>query len=190
MTQTALANAARLWTPVFATALAWAALYRLNDIWSDALAWSDGVTWLFLPAALRPLAILLFGLRGAAGLFLGSLLTMSMFTDAPMERVVSVAALSALAPLAAVTCVVRCLNLRHHLRGLTTLHLLLVVVASAALSVTLHNLYYWNTDFHADLFSGMLPMFVGDLLGTFVVLYVARSALKLHARLRREPKDR
>jgi hypothetical protein len=68
---------------VVATALAWAVLYRLNDIWSDALAWSDGVTWLFLPAAVRPLAILLFGLRGAVGLFVGSLVTMSMFTDAP-----------------------------------------------------------------------------------------------------------
>lgn len=185
MMQTALANAGRLWMPVFATALAWAVLYRLNDIWSDALAWSEGVTWFFLPAALRPLAILLFGLRGAMGLFLGSLLTMSVFTDAPMERVMSVAAISALAPLIAVTCALRCLTLRHHLRGLTTLHLLLIVVASSALSVALHNLYYWNTDFHADPFSGMLPMFVGDLLGTFVVLYLARTALRLHGRLRR-----
>jgi hypothetical protein len=104
--------------------------------------------------------------------------------------VVTVAALSALAPLIAVTCVLRCLTLRHHLRGLTTLHLLLVVVASSALSVTLHNLYYWSTDFHADLYSGILPMFVGDLLGTFVVLYVARSALRWHGRLRRERRNR
>ncbi len=169
--------------PVLGIAVAWAILYRLNDVWAETLAWSDGVTWLFLPAAVRPLAILLFGVRGAAGLFLGSLLTMSLFTDAPVERVVSVAAISALAPLIAVTCVVRCLALRHHLRGLTTLHL---VVASSALSVALHNVYYWNANFHADLYSGMLPMLVGDLLGTFIVLYFARSALRVHARLRRE----
>jgi hypothetical protein len=186
MMQAALASAGRPWLPVLGTAIAWVALYRLNDVWSEALAWSDGVTWLFLPAAVRPLAILLFGLRGAAGLFLGSLLTMSIFTDAPLDRVVSVAAISGLAPLIAVTCVLRCLALRHHLRGLTTLHLMIIVVASSALSVALHNVYYWNTSFHSDIYSGMLPMLVGDLLGTFVVLYVARSALRLHGRLRRE----
>jgi hypothetical protein len=186
MMQAARANAGRVWMPVLGIAVAWAILYRLNDVWAETLAWSDGVTWLFLPAAVRPLAILLFGVRGAAGLFLGSLLTMSLFTDAPVERVVSVAAISALAPLIAVTCVVRCLALRHHLRGLTTLHLIIIVVASSALSVALHNVYYWNANFHADLYSGMLPMLVGDLLGTFIVLYFARSALRVHARLRRE----
>ena len=184
MTQAALLTTGRLLTPVLATALAWFALYKINGIWAEALAWSTGVTWFFLPAAVRPLAILLYGWRGAVGLFLGSLLTMSVFTEAPVERALVVAAISALAPLMAVTCVLRCLTLRRHLRGLTTLHLLMVVVASSALSVSLHNLYYWDAELHASLYSGMLPMFVGDLLGTLFVLYAVRSALRLHGRIR------
>lgn len=184
MTQTTRTSAGRILAPVLATALAWLALYGINGLWTAELAWSEGVTWFFLPAALRPLAILLFGWRGAAGLFIGALLTMATFTDAPWERSVAVAAISALAPLMAVTCVLRCLALRRHLRGLTALHLMVVVLASSALSVALHNLYYWSMALHDNPYSGLLPMLVGDLLGTLVVLYAARSALRLHARIR------
>ena len=184
MTPTTLASAGRPLATVLAVALIWAALYRLNDLWAESLAWSDGVTWVFLPAALRPLAVLVFGLPGAAGLFLGSVLALTAFTDAPAERIAAIAAISALAPLVAVTCVIRCLHVGPHLIGLTTTHLMLVVVATAALSVGLHNLYYWGAEMHVDPYSGLLPMFVGDLLGTFVVLYMARLALRVYARAR------
>jgi hypothetical protein len=170
--------------PVLATAVAWTALHQINAIWSEALAWSAGVTWLYLPAAIRLLAILVFGLRGAIGLFVGGLVTMTLSSEAPVERVLAVAALSALAPMIAVTLALNCLKLERDLGGITPRQLLALVVASAAVSVCLHNLYYWSADLHDDLFSGLWPMFVGDVLGTLLVLYALRGVLHLHARLR------
>jgi hypothetical protein len=169
--------------PVLATAAAWTVLHQVNAIWSDALAWSAGVTWLYLPAAIRLVAILLFGIRGALGLFVGSLITMTLFTDAPAGRVLAVAALSSLAPLIAVTLAARQLGIGRDLVGLAPRQLLVLVVVCAAVSVCLHNVYYWHVDLHDDLHSGLLPMFVGDVLGTLLVLYAVRGALRLRARL-------
>jgi hypothetical protein len=184
MSNVALLNTRNLVLPVFAPAAAWVVLHQVNAMWSEALAWSAGVTWLFLPAAIRPLAILLFGVWGAVGLFIGSLVTMTLFTDAQAGHVLAVAGLSALAPLLAVNLGLRLLKLEGHLGGMTARQLLALVVASAAVSVCLHNLYYWVADLQQGPFSGVVPMFVGDLLGTLLVLYAARSLLRLRARLR------
>lgn len=166
------------------TASAWIVLYQLNAWWFAALDWADGVSWIFLPAAVRLLAVLLFGTAGALGLFLGGLFTMTVIEEADASKALGVAAVSALAPLMAVGLMLRRLRLPSSLCGLGTRQLALLAVASAAASVTLHNLYYWVTAHRADPLSGLLPMFVGDIAGTVIVLYLARSAMRLHLRVR------
>jgi hypothetical protein len=165
------------------TMAAWIVLYQLNAWWFTALDWADGVSWIFLPAAVRLLAVLMFGTAGALGLFLGGIFTMSMIEEAPWPKVVGIAAVSALAPLLAVGLMLRRLRLPASLCGLGTRHLALLAVASAAASVVLHNLYYWYTHQRGDPVSGLLPMFAGDIAGTIIVLYLARSAMRLHLRM-------
>lgn len=166
------------------TMAAWIVLYQLNAWWFAALDWADGVNWIFLPAAVRLLAVLLFGSAGALGLFLGGLVTMSVIEDAPWPKAVGIAGVSALAPLLAIGLMLQRLRLPASLCGLGTRALVLLALASAASSVLLHNLYYWFSAHRGDPLSGLLPMFAGDIAGTFIVLYLARSALRLHLRLR------
>lgn len=170
--------------PVALVASAFPALYAVNGLWADHLAWSSGVTWLYLPAALRPLAVLLFGWRGVVGLFAGGLLTFATFEDMPPTQAMAVAGVSALAPWIAVTLMLRFLGVSPRLDGLTPRHLLMIAAGCAALSASLHNLVYWGADLHEDPFRGLLPMFIGDMLGTLVMLYGARGLLRVHARLR------
>lgn len=175
---------ANLLGPVAFVATAYLALSSVNGLWAERLSWSPGVSWLYLPAALRPLAVLLFGWRGAAGLFVGGLLAMVLFEDMPTSHMLAICAVSALAPWVAVTLMLRYFGLPSRLDGLTPRHLLTIAFGCAALSVALHNLVYWGTELHPDPFGGLLPMFVGDIGGTLLVLYIARAALRLHARLR------
>ena len=162
------------------TAGAWTVLYQVNTWWFTALEWADGVSWIFLPAAVRLLAVLLFGSAGALGLFVGGFVTMSMVEEAPWPKSLCVAAVSSLAPLMAVGLMLRRLRLPSNLRGIGTRHLVLLALVSAAVSGLLHNFCYWIIGQRVDPLSGLLPMFAGDLAGTLVVLYLARSALRLH----------
>jgi hypothetical protein len=165
------------------TMTAWIVLYQLNAWWFTALDWAEGVSWVFLPAAVRLLAVLMFGTAGALGLFLGGVFTMTMIEEASWPKALGIAACSALAPLLAVGLMLRRLRLPSSLCGLRTRHLALLAVASAAASVVLHNLYYWASDQRGDPLSGLLPMFAGDIAGTVIVLYLARSAMRLHVRM-------
>lgn len=167
------------------TMAAWIVLYQLNTWWFSALDWAEGVSWIFLPAAVRLLAVLLFGWAGALGLFLGGVFTMSMIEEAPLHKALGIAACSALAPLLAVGLMLRRLRLPSSLCGLGSRHLALLALASAAASVMLHNLFYWASDQRGDPLSGLLPMLAGDIAGTVIVLYLARSAMRLHGRVSR-----
>lgn len=167
------------------TVAAWVVLYRLNTWWFTALDWADGVNWIFLPAAVRLLAVLLFGSAGALGLFVGGLFTMSFIEEAPWPKALGIAGVSALAPLMAVGLMLRRLRLPASLCGLGTRDLALLALASAACSVLLHNLYYWFSEQRGDPLSGLLPMFIGDIVGTVIVVYLVRSALRLQLRVGR-----
>lgn len=169
---------------VLVTMTAWIVLYQLHDWWFQALDWADGVSWIFLPAAVRLLAVLLFGFAGALGLFFGGLFTMSMIEEASLSKSIGVAAASALGPWLAVHLLVRRLRLPQTLSGLGPAQLAVLAIGSAAASVCLHNLVYWLIAQRSDPVSGILPMFAGDIVGTLIILYLARTAIRLYLRLR------
>ena len=57
-------------------ALSWVGLWHLNNFLFDAAEVAPLVSLIFLPAILRPMAILLFGFPGAIGLILGAAVTL------------------------------------------------------------------------------------------------------------------
>jgi len=170
---------------VLVTMAVWTLLYQMHTWWFQALDWADGVSWIFLPAAVRLLAVLLFGFAGALGLFFGGLFTMSMIEEAGLSKSICVAAASGFGPWLAVQLLVRRLRLPQTLSGLGPAQLALLAVGSAAASVCLHNLVYWLMAQRSDPVSGILPMFAGDIAGTLIMLYLARTAIRLHLRLGR-----
>lgn len=164
---------------VLGVALGWFALFELNTWLFSRIHLSGFISWIFLPAAIRMLAVMVGGWAGALGLFLGAILTnLSLLKYEPFNIVI-LAGLSTLGPLVAFNLCTRWLKLPQDLAGLQRSQLLVFAVAGAIFNTIPHNFYFYFTGLSPDAWSGVIPMFVGDLAGTLIVLYLASVALRL-----------
>jgi len=118
------------------------------------------------------------GWSGALGLFLGALATNAIFADLDLINSLIISALSALGPLAAVYLCTRWLKLPNDLSGLQRSQLLIFSVAGSIFNVFPHNLYFYLAGMADDAWSGVIPMLVGDIVGTLTVLYVASLSIR------------
>lgn len=161
-----------------ATALAWVLLFELNAWLFSSLEANPYVNWVFLPAAIRLLAVLWLGWTGAAGLFVGAIAT-GLDTWATDPGVaITLSALSALPCLLAVTAVGGLLRLPMDLAGLRAWHLLALSMAGSAASVAAHTGYFMLRAGDTSPAAGVMPMFVGDTVGTAIVLAAAAALLR------------
>ena len=155
----------------------WVCLYWLNDWAFDFLDKTQAASWIFLPAALRLIAVLVWGLPGALGLWIGTMVTSSQVFGSWTPAVLIAAPMSALAPLLAVALMRKPLGLRPDLGGLSVGTLAQLAVASASCSALLHSLVFlWLNDPRANP-ADILIMLFGDLVGTLVVVYALKLLL-------------
>ncbi len=159
--------------------IVWVALFQLNNFLFSEINLSSFISWIFLPAAIRMLAVMINGWAGALGLFFGAILTNLSQLEFEPFNVLVLAGLSALGPLAAAHLCTRWLQLPGDLAGLQRSQLLVFAVAGAIFNVFPHNLFFYVTGMSDDAWSGVLPMFVGDLSGTLIVLYVASFSIRI-----------
>jgi hypothetical protein len=177
---------------VGATTVVYMAAFQLNAWLFNFLNWSAAIAWIFLPAGIRLLGVLLFGGRGALGLWLGAIITNAVVfgDDHPLQMLIG-ATLSAVNPLVAAYITMRWLKIPLNLHGLTASRLVIFALVGALCNAVLSNLYFWLAGLNPNLFVGIPPMFIGDLTGTVIVLYTLRAALVMAERFVRfafEPK--
>lgn len=160
-----------------AVALLYVLVFKLNAWLFSVAKITDHISWIFLPAAIRMLAVMLLGWAGVAGLYIGSLsLLGSMFEFDPLGALI-VAGLSSVPCLIAARLVQRLLKVSSDLAGLTGRQLLIFGLAGGFLSSMGHTLYFAYAAQSLAPVEGFLPMFVGDTLGTFIVLYLGALIL-------------
>lgn len=159
-------------------AVAWWLLYALNEQLFSLAMLNDRISWIFLPAALRLVAVLLFGWRGALGLFLGALVTQGGPPEADPLQGVVLAAISAAAPWAAVQLAMRLLSIPSDLAGLRLGHLAVLAAATSAASVVLHHVYLIGATAWPLGLNGLGPMFIGDLAGMLILGYLGAWLLR------------
>ena len=163
-------------------------LFRLNAWAFGYFEWAAAViSWVFLPAAVRLLSVMLLGRRGAMGLWIGTLITNEAVFGGDKFESIAVATLSATGPLVAVYLTMRWLKVPLNLRGLTTPHLTIFAIVGAFCNVIPHNLFFWLAGITPNPFGGLIPMFVGDVAGTVIVLYTLRGLLVASGRFVRFP---
>lgn len=158
--------------------LLWVGLFLLNDWLFDQFEFSEHVSWIFLPAALRMIAVLVMGWVGVAGIFVGSIVT-SVYVMGQIDpgHVLIVSALSALSPTLALLLCAHGFGVQANLVGLSASKLLILGVVAASFTAVLHNIHFFLSG-QVDVFSeSLIAMFVGDLIGTLVVLYGAKALL-------------
>ncbi len=170
---------------VFGVGLVWVLLYELNGWLFSALGVTAFISWVFLPAAIRMLSVMLFDWRAVGGLFLGALVTIGAFGGRDIFDAVVLASLSSLGPMCAFRFCVRWLNLPGDLTGLAPRQLLLFALVGALCNVVPHNLYFFLSGHMDDPVAGVIPMFVGDVSGTLILLYLAALVVKAWFPVRR-----
>lgn len=171
-------TAAQAGTEVGVVAAAWTALFWLNDCIFSEFAISKNVSWVFLPAAIRILAVMVADWRGVCGLFIGGITT-SLMMDARLQHFVPLSLASALAPFIALHVSKKYLKLSSTLDSITPHQVIAISAVGALCSSVLHSSFYALTDASVRFFHNVVQMFVGDLLGTALVLAAVSAALKV-----------
>ena len=77
-------------------------VYALFQLIAPSVAYSgDKISLLYLPAFIRVLAVLVSGIAGALGIFVGHLMVYAVYKSDPLSFAISASAINALAPLIA-----------------------------------------------------------------------------------------
>jgi hypothetical protein len=169
-------------------ALLWVLLYALNHWIFSVTEVSSFISWIFLPAALRMVAVMACDWAGAVGLFAGALVTNQTDPTGGFGDGVVLAFLSATGPLLAFWFCTKLLNLSADLSGLTVKQLLVFALMGALLNAVPHNIYFYLSERTSSPIEGLVPMLAGDLVGTLIMLYVASFALRFVPRRVPSPK--
>ena len=170
---------------VVAVALIWVLFYRLSLWVFSYFEYSPRAFWIFLPAGIRIISVFIFGWVGVLGLFIGAIIT----NEAEISNyVVNLAAISALAPMVAKRICMWGFNIKATLQGLTGMQLLVFAFAGALSNALFSSLFFYIYGVSKNL-DHLLPMFIGDLAGTIIILYLSKAlltlTLALHRRQRR-----
>lgn len=159
-------------------AIVYSSLYYLNGWIFSSFAFTATVAWIFLPAAIRVIAVLLFNWRGVAGLFIGTLATCIPVFGLTNADTFVYPMLSAFCPMLAVSLGVYLMKIRADLGGLKAWQLLVFALLGALFNSVAHNVYFQLSGNAQSWLTGIIPMFVGDLVGTLIVLYVSAAILR------------
>ena len=165
------------------TALAWITVFQLNTYLFENAALTEYVSWIFLPAAVRILAVLLLGYAGATGLFLGALLTNKPIIGENLTHSIVLSLLSAAGPVGAVILVIAVFKLSKDLTGLRWWHLFVLALVGAVFNVIPTQTYLHLIGLSEDFLGNVGPMLLGDTLGTITMLMVASYSAKFATRL-------
>jgi len=155
------------------------ALNRVNELLFIAFEQSNGINWVFLPAGIRLLSTLLFGIAGFEGLLLAGLyLNFHHFEFHDDFRAWSGALAGALAPYLTYVFAKHWFNLGPRLSGLTPQRLLFTAVLCGLMSPIFHHAFAWVEKGSVD-WTGLIAMSVGDIIGILIVLYGAKGLIAL-----------
>lgn len=167
-------------TLVAITMVAFLAMLAANEWLFTKLEFVPGINWIYLPAGMRLLCVLLFGNAGALGLLLVSWLVcfFYFFPDDYLRSFMG-GVLAAAAPYLANRIAQQAFGLRASLANLSPARLLACIVLYAVASPLLHHIWFAFHGGAEDLLHSFFVMFIGDLTGTLIVVYAMKGLLAL-----------
>ena len=172
---------------VFVSALAYGALFYLNSWLTSGLIFGTGVSWIYLPAGLRLFLTLIFGLPGAVGIALASfLISYSGSLSDDLMVCIGTGLISGFAPYLARIFVLSNIELAPDLSNLNLPKLLICIVVYASLSAGLHQYWYSTVNLDdSDTMNHFIAMFIGDVLGSALLISLIKYSLDLLRRFRK-----
>lgn len=164
---------------VLTSAVLFVVFFQLNGWVFSKFSYSEGISWVFLPAGFRVILVLVLGLPGAFGLVLGSWFIDSAIFGAETWLLPFLnGVVSGLTPWLVMKYLTHRGWLGPNIMSMSAQRLLQVTLIFSAASAVSHQLLWWflarpNMKIWIDVW----PMFVGNALGALLMLYVFKFAL-------------
>lgn len=165
-------------TLILISALLYAIFFGINSFLMESLTFSLGVNWIFLPAGLRLLLTLLFGMSGAIGISLTSILiALNFYFQHDLISGIGAGLLGGLAPYLAKLLVFKNMRLTSNLENLNGHKLLNCIFIYSLMSPMLHQTWFVVRGINDNFVEHVGVMFIGDLLGTLIIIYLAKLVI-------------
>lgn len=165
---------------VIITIMLFLSLNTFNEWFFGRFEFAYGINWVFLPAGMRLLATLMFGTAGFVGCFIaGLLLNFFHFSFNDPFRAFMGAIAGSLGAYLVYLLAARLYGLHASLANLTPRRLLLLSVLCSMASPLLHHLLFIYEGHTSNLLHSYMAMFIGDLMGTLIVIYFMKLLLSL-----------
>jgi hypothetical protein len=170
---TVLPNAFEKTALTLISAVLFVAFFQLNDWIFSSFQYSDGISWVFLPAGFRVILVLVMGLPGAMGLMLGSwFIDRDLFTQSGATLAFLNGVVGGLTPWLVLKYLTYRQWLSPQLQSLNVLQLLNMTLIFAAASALTHQMVWLLLERpHLNIWVDIWPMFVGNALGALLMLY-------------------
>lgn len=169
------------------SAMAYTFLFYFNSWLTNNLTFGLGVNWIYLPAGLRLFLTLIFGLPGAIGIATASFL-ISYYGDFPHDLTVciGVGIISGFVPYLARYFVFKNIHLESDLSDLNFPKLITCILIYALLSAGLHQWWFATMTLeNTGSVDHFLVMFIGDVLGSLLLISLIKCCLDLLRKTRR-----
>lgn len=161
------------------TVVVYLAMVATNEWLFTDFELTDGAFWIYLPAGVRLIFTLMFGGIGALGIFIAALIATRIYYF-PYDFISSIADATACAigPYIIYRFMAYRFNLRNGcLQNLTPSMLLGCSVAFAFANSVLQHSWLIPMGYTVQPYNSLIVMFIGDLLGTLIVLYTIKVLL-------------
>lgn len=154
--------------------------FSLNMQLFEKASFSVGVNWIFLPAGLRLLLVLLCGFYGAIGISIASIFMglNSFFIDDQVTAVIS-GILSGFSPYLARALILKKTRLSVTLENLGPKSLLICIFIFAVISPLLHQILFFTNGYTDNFGASLSVMIIGDLIGSLIVVYAGKAFIEL-----------
>ncbi len=161
-------------------AILYAASFSINSYVMGSFSFSLGVSWVFLPAGLRLLLTLLLDKNGALGIAIASVaISLGFYFEDPIIGI-GAGIISGLAPYIAKLIVFRDSHSSSDLSQLDAKQLLNCIFVFSIVSPLMHQAWFALHNEEILFFEHLGVMIIGDLIGTFIVIYFAKAVIYLY----------
>ena len=168
------------------SAALYVSFYHLNAWLFKAFELHSGANWVFLPAGLRLMCTLVFGIDGAIGLMVAELLLMHQNPGIdPVTGIVN-GLISAGAPFLIYRAALRG-GMPASLEKLSASRLSALALVYALANSSLFSFWFTVRGGFPYFVQNWITMFIGDLLGTLIMIYALKIALALFRRDAHQP---
>lgn len=158
-------------------------LFYINHWLTQLVEAAPGVNWIYLPAGLRLFLVLIFGLPGAIGIMVASMI-ITFYRDFGINllTIIGIGLISGFAPYLARYLVIRNLKIATDLGNLSMQTIFLCVLIFAALSSTLHQVWFEFRGFESGSLENTLIMLIGDVLGSLLLISIVKVSIDIYKR--------